>query len=73
MNCILNGENYLIVFIMKKLKMLVVALTMTVGLIAPAKKAVSQDIGGRWIVTIYSAEHWNCTQGGGVCCPGWDC
>ena len=28
---------------------------------------------GRWIVTIYNPMHWKCDQGGGMCCPDYDC
>lgn len=60
-------------YCMKKLKFLAIALCLCAGSMLPAKKANSQDIGGRWIVTIYSPTHWVCTNGGGVCCPSIDC
>ena len=28
---------------------------------------------GKWTVTIYTVDHWKCTDGGGVCCPDIDC
>ena len=28
---------------------------------------------GRWIVTLYNPMHWKCDQGGGMCCPDYDC
>jgi hypothetical protein len=27
---------------------------------------------GKWIVTVYTPTRWNCSSGGGVCCPSVD-
>lgn len=35
--------------------------------------ANSETASGKWIVTVYSPTRWDCTSGGGECCPDIDC
>jgi hypothetical protein len=56
---------------MKKVKIAIFAIGLIVCSSMPAKQVKAQS--GHWYVSVHTLKHWVCTQGGNVCCPGFDC